>query len=394
MCGILVTSGINEPFHHRLLRSLKKRGPDEIGFWSDRSIQMAHARLSIIGLDDRGTEPLENERHVLIYNGEIYNFHDIKNRLNGVGVPVTGANDAEVLLNGWTQWGPEVLKQLTGFWAFVIYDKEKQTLSLVRDQVGVKPLYYWIDGTRVCISSLLKTILEVTKGPRELDYTALSEYVRYQFTFGDKTFIKGIRKVMPGHIVEIDLRTGETKDTCYEDIFAPVTGDSKNPCRGHQANKIRALDGTTFICGSSATPDQGCNFLGFVVGDHATGFGGARSHLSLSRSRAWRMSATLPFGAESGLARQYDVCGNTGRYRHFGPAVTGTSSTPLPNNGRSGPPNGSPGKRPHRVTKQNTPLPGVRKRFFRSLGSSSFRDPPRLPVARRRAPSPACPPRP
>ena len=71
MCGILVSSGLHRSFHHRLLRSLRRRGPDEIGFWSDERVQMAHARLSIIGLDERGTEPMENETHVLIYNGEI-----------------------------------------------------------------------------------------------------------------------------------------------------------------------------------------------------------------------------------------------------------------------------------------------------------------------------------
>jgi asparagine synthase (glutamine-hydrolysing) len=227
MCGILVTSGINVPFHHRQLRSLKKRGPDEIGFWSDEKVQMAHARLSIIGLDERGTEPLENDRHVLIYNGEIYNFHEIKDRLRSEGIAVSGSSDAEVLLHAWTRWGRDILTDLHGFWAFVIYDKQKQTISLVRDQLGVKPLYYWHDGTHVCVSSLLKTILEVTKAPRDLDYTALSEYVRYQFTFGDKTFIKQIRKVMPGHVVEIDLRSGEKSDVAYEDIFAPVAGDLK-----------------------------------------------------------------------------------------------------------------------------------------------------------------------
>lgn len=224
MCGILVTAGIQQAFHHRQLRSLKKRGPDEIGFWSDQNCRMAHARLSIIGLDERGTEPLENDRHVLIYNGEIYNFHAIKERLNAEGIPVTGANDAEVLLYAWSRWGMEILKDLYGFWAFAIYDKERQTLSLVRDQFGIKPLYYWQEGNRVAVSSLMKTVLEVSGAPRELDYTALSEYVRYQFTFGDKTFIKNVRKVRPGHIIEIDLKTGERTETCYEDIFAPTSG--------------------------------------------------------------------------------------------------------------------------------------------------------------------------
>jgi asparagine synthase (glutamine-hydrolysing) len=227
MCGILVTAGVEQAFHHRQLRSLKKRGPDEIGFWSDQNCRMAHARLSIIGLDERGTEPLENDRHVLIYNGEIYNFHAIKERLNAEGIPVTGANDAEILLHAWTRWGKDILKDFYGFWAFAIYDKERQTLSLVRDQLGIKPLYYWQDGTRVVVSSLMKTVLEVSHAPRELDYVALSEYVRYQFTFGDKTFVKNVKKVRPGHVVEIDLRSGERTDVCYEDIFAPVPGDRK-----------------------------------------------------------------------------------------------------------------------------------------------------------------------
>src|ERR1700709_205387 len=115
MCGILGTAGIGRPFHHRLLKSLRKRGPDEIGFWSDDHVQLAHARLAIIGLDERGVEPLENETHVLAYNGEIYNFNDIRRQLNADGVPVRGANDAEVLLHAWSRWGVNVLTRLTGF---------------------------------------------------------------------------------------------------------------------------------------------------------------------------------------------------------------------------------------------------------------------------------------
>src|SRR5437016_1094425 len=141
MCGIFVSSGLGRSFHHRLLRSLRRRGPDEIGFWSDERVQMAHARLSIIGLDERGTEPLENRRHVLNYNGEIYNFMEIAERLRSEGVPCQAANDADVLLQAWTHWGEAILPSLTGFWSFVVYDKERGTLTLVRDQFGVKPLY-------------------------------------------------------------------------------------------------------------------------------------------------------------------------------------------------------------------------------------------------------------
>lgn len=227
MCGILVTRGLDGAFHHRQLASLKRRGPDAIGFWADRSVRLAHTRLSIIGLDDRGTQPLENDRHVLAFNGEIYNFTEIKDRLAAAGVHIAGSSDTEVLLEAWTAWGPKILTDLTGFWAFTVYDKISGKLSLVRDQLGIKPLYYWHHRTKTVVSSLLRTVLDTIDDPHELDYQALSEYVRYQFTFGDKTFVKQIKKVLPGHIVDIDTRSGELTDYCYEDILGPVKHSSE-----------------------------------------------------------------------------------------------------------------------------------------------------------------------
>jgi len=190
MCGILAISGVDRPFHHRLLRSLRRRGPDDIGFWSDRTVQIGHARLAIIGLDDRGAQPLESATHVLAYNGEIFNFNAIAARLRAEGVAVAAANDAEVLLHAWTRWGSRILPDLDGFWAFVVYDKTQRRLFLVRDQFGVKPLYYWRSKDVLCVSSLIGAILDAVPEPPELDYEAISEYVRYQFTFGDKTFVK------------------------------------------------------------------------------------------------------------------------------------------------------------------------------------------------------------
>jgi asparagine synthase (glutamine-hydrolysing) len=220
MCGILVTSRLNRPFHHRQLKSLKRRGPDEIGFWSDQHVQIAHSRLSIIGLDERGTQPLENDRHVLAYNGEIYNFAEIRNKLSAAGVQVPGVTDSEVLLHAWSLWGAKVLTELQGFWSFVIYDKVARTLTLVRDQFGVKPLYYMVSREHgICVASMIRTILEIADMPRDLDMLAMSEYVRYQFTFGDKTFLKAIKKVMPGEVVEIKLDSGDVHRSTYEDIF-------------------------------------------------------------------------------------------------------------------------------------------------------------------------------
>jgi len=240
MCGILVRYGGERPFTHRLLRSLRRRGPDQVGFWTDGKLHLAHARLAIIGLDERAAEPLENETHVLAYNGEIYNFHEINRRLRAEGIEVSSANDAEVLLHAWTRWGPSVLTELTGFWAFVVYDRVRCKLTLVRDQYGVKPLYYAHSKKGTIVSSLLRTILDVMDEPPELDYRALSEYACYQFTFGDKTFIKQIKKVMPGHLVEIDLGSRELTTRCYEDIFAPA-GQCVQPLTPERIAETREL---------------------------------------------------------------------------------------------------------------------------------------------------------
>lgn len=222
MCGILVTAGLDRPFRHSDLASLRPRGPDAIGFWSDPNVNVGQTRLAILGLDDKGTGPLENESHVLAFNGEIYNYETIRQRLEQGGLNLIGANDAEVLLHAWTRWGPDLLKTLNGFWAFVVYNKVEHTLTLVRDQLGIKPLYYLATPGRVCIASMIRTILETTKvSSPALDFEALSEYAAYQFTFGDKTFLRDVRKVLPGHIVTIDLATGAMTSSCYEDIFEP-----------------------------------------------------------------------------------------------------------------------------------------------------------------------------
>jgi asparagine synthase (glutamine-hydrolysing) len=240
MCGILVRYGGEAPFHHRLLGCLQKRGPDQIGFWTNGQLHMGHTRLSIIGLDERGIEPLENATHVLAHNGEIYNFHEINRRLRAEGIEVGEANDAITLLEAWSHWGPAILTELTGFWAFVIYDKRANKLTLVRDQLGIKPLYYCHSRKGTTVSSLMRAIIEVMDEPPELDYLALSEYVRYQFTFGDKTFIRQIKKVPPGHLVEIALATGEATSQCYEDIF-PLQTPPLRRSPGEELPELREL---------------------------------------------------------------------------------------------------------------------------------------------------------
>lgn len=226
MCGFLFTTGIDRSFNHRQLNSLRRRGPDAVGFWASPRAQFGFTRLAIIGLDENSNQPQENDRFVLAFNGEIYNFQEIRERLRAAGTVFSSSSDTEVLLHAWTLWGKDILRQLTGFWAFALYDKAHHRLTLVRDQLGIKPLYYWHTPQMTCAASTLRTVLEVTGEAPELNYSALSEYVRYQFTFGDHTFVRQVRKVLPGHCVEIQLDSGKLTDTVYEDILSPEPSSS------------------------------------------------------------------------------------------------------------------------------------------------------------------------
>jgi asparagine synthase (glutamine-hydrolysing) len=201
---------------------------------------MGHTRLSIIGLDDRGTQPFENGSHVLAFNGEIYNFVQIRERLRQVGRVVRGATDTEVLLEAWSEWGAAILRDLTGCWALAVYDKRSRILSLVRDQFGIKPMYYHHAGGRFVASSLLRVIAEVAPECRALDMLAISEYVRYQFTFEDRTFFTTVKKVLPGHVVEYDLKTGAVSSKMYEDIFGP-TANAPQPVTDEWVAETRVL---------------------------------------------------------------------------------------------------------------------------------------------------------
>ncbi|MFQ5534595.1 MAG: asparagine synthase (glutamine-hydrolyzing) [Sphingomonadales bacterium] len=240
MCGIFVSTRRDASFHHRMLDGLKNRGPDALGFWSNSHVHMGHTRLSILGLHDDSNEPMENERYVLVYNGEIYNFIEIKHRLEAKGYHLKNANDSTVLLYAWTEWGEKILADLSGFWAFVLYDKRANKLILCRDQLGIKPLYYWHDENGICISSLFKTVLHAVDQKPDLNLAALSEYTRYQFTLGDKTFLNQIRKVLPGHIVEIPVESNQITKHCYEDILV-ASCDDKIPATQNWIDETRDL---------------------------------------------------------------------------------------------------------------------------------------------------------
>jgi asparagine synthase (glutamine-hydrolysing) len=218
MCGFLLTAGPTGPWHHRMLGGLRRRGPDGIGFLADGPVRIAQTRLAILGLDDRSLAPLENDRHVLAFNGEIYNFLSLSRE---------HASDTSALLQAWTRNAPDpdgLLRQLHGFWAFAVYDKARRVISLVRDQFGVKPLYYATTKAGLVAGSTLAAVRSMLPESPSLDHDSLSEYVRYQLPLTDRTFFQGVKRVLPGHVVEYDVASRRVSMRCYEDIWSPDGG--------------------------------------------------------------------------------------------------------------------------------------------------------------------------
>jgi asparagine synthase (glutamine-hydrolysing) len=179
----------------------RHRGPDDEGFYESDGISLAHNRLSIIDLSPAGHQPMTTPdgRWTIVFNGEIYNYRELKSELERLGESFRSSSDTEVLLRAFARWGEAVLPRLNGIFAFAIWDRDERTLTLARDHVGVKPLYYHRDGDRLVFSSEIKAILEAGM-KREIDLDALNTYLRLLYVPTPKTMFAGIKKLPPGHV--------------------------------------------------------------------------------------------------------------------------------------------------------------------------------------------------
>ena len=156
MCGIYLT---NIPFSNKQveqkLEKIRFRGPDNISVLKNENISLGHLRLSILDLDKRSNQPFIFEYLTLVYNGEIYNFKEVKNSLIQEGYSFETTSDTEVLLKGYHAWGEKILDRINGMFAFAVYDENKKSVFIARDRLGVKPLYYsWQNGELELCSQL------------------------------------------------------------------------------------------------------------------------------------------------------------------------------------------------------------------------------------------------
>lgn len=231
MCGIV---GINSSKQISSLdeQSLKSlighRGPDAQGRFQGDGVWMGHTRLAIIDLDKRGNQPMVSPcgRYTIVFNGEIYNFIELRQDLEAEGVVFSTSSDTEVLLHALVLWGEAALLKLRGVFAFALWDEAQKELWLARDRFGEKPLYYTLDDGRFIFSSELKAITRLMKGKKQLCPVGVNLFLHYQFVYEPHTIVKGVFKLERAHHMRVahgEIR--ETKQYWNFDDIKPVDED-------------------------------------------------------------------------------------------------------------------------------------------------------------------------
>jgi asparagine synthase (glutamine-hydrolysing) len=239
MCGISGFFGsVTQEALERSSELIAHRGPDGTGLWFDQmgAVGLAHRRLAILDLSPAGAQPmLSNDGAlVLVFNGEIYNFPELRSDLIGTGHQFRGHSDTEVLLALYAREGLDMLKKLNGIFAFALYDKRQNELILARDALGVKPLYFSSGVKGFVFSSEIKGLLPLLEGSREINPIAIHRYLSFQWCPGNLTPLKAVRKLGPGEAMIVRERRIERQWTWYDLPY----------CRDMAAKKV---DSTTIV---------------------------------------------------------------------------------------------------------------------------------------------------
>ena len=228
MCGICGIFFSDRDWHVKgdvlagMNRRIVHRGPDDEGFFVEENVGLAMRRLSIIDVKS-GHQPLSNEnRDVwIVFNGEIYNHAELRADLEARGHTYRTRSDTETIVHLYEEYGRDCVKHLRGMFVFVIWDRRKRVLFAARDRLGIKPFYYRWDGKAFLFGSEIKTILAYPGVDAEFNHGTLGEYLTFGYITGAETMFANIRKLMPGHTLELSER-GELKIERYWDLTAQV----------------------------------------------------------------------------------------------------------------------------------------------------------------------------
>jgi asparagine synthase (glutamine-hydrolysing) len=205
----------------RILDATGYRGPDASGIWNDNQVLLGHCRLSIIDLSDAGTQPMHDEAHGLhiTFNGEIYNYRELRKDLEKSGYRLHSDTDTEVILGAYHVYGKTFLSRLMGMFAFVLYDKQNAQVLLCRDRLGEKPLLYYFDNKRLLAASELKCLYAFKGITLSPDPDAIADFFSLQYIPGPGTILQEVKKVAPGECLTLDLRTWQTTSFLYWSVY-------------------------------------------------------------------------------------------------------------------------------------------------------------------------------
>src|SRR5437660_4268044 len=219
MCGIIGVAS-RRPLADRAwlddgCAAMMHRGPDDNGSWwsPTGNIGLAQRRLAIIDLSPGGHQPMEYQGNRLgvTFNGEIYNYLDLRDQLKAKGYQFSSQSDTEVLLAAYAEWGTDCLAHLNGMFAIALYDDEKKLLFLARDRAGEKPLFYAATADQIRFASELKGLMADPAFPRQIDPTALDCYLMMGYVPGERCILKGVLKLPPAHALTFGVESGELK---------------------------------------------------------------------------------------------------------------------------------------------------------------------------------------
>ena len=237
MCGILGFNWSDPVLGKTLCQILEHRGPDQEGIFSEEGITLGFRRLSIIDLSEQGNQPMGNEDGSvqLVFNGEIYNFLELRKELVERGHLFRGHSDSEVIVHAYEEWEDNFLSHLQGMFAIGLWDRKKRNLIIARDRLGIKPLYYYQRNGRFAFASEIKALLRIPEVERGVNLQGLYYYLGFEFVPSPLTMFEGIRKLRPGHYLFYSHQGIEEK-AYWEPSFTPVARS-----QGEAVEEMRTL---------------------------------------------------------------------------------------------------------------------------------------------------------
>lgn len=217
MCGITGIFNINgEPVSVNILQkmtdSLSHRGPDGEGVWTEGFAGLGHRRLAIIDLSPLGSQPMQNDSgdFIITYNGELYNYMNLKVELEALGYKFHSKTDTEVILKSFEAWGSECVHKFNGMFAFAIWDRKKSAIFIARDRYGIKPLYYFFKNGKLIFASEIKALLQHPEISVKVNIKALNEYFSFQNIFSDLTLFKDIMLLPPAGTISLGIKNNKS----------------------------------------------------------------------------------------------------------------------------------------------------------------------------------------